>query len=176
MASEKPAAAPAPAADKDGAPAKKGGMKVIIVAAAVVLLEVGTVFITLKASGGPKRVIADPVPTEPVKKVEKDVEVKVFEAASLPNKQSGRLALYKFQVVAKVAETKKKEVTALFEEKDFEIRDQMRTIIASSVEEELNEPGLETLRRKVLFQLEQDIGKDMIKEVLIPVCWGNYNN
>ena len=48
MASEKPAAAPAaaPAADnKDAAPAKKGGMKMIIIAGVVVALEVATVVV-----------------------------------------------------------------------------------------------------------------------------------
>ena len=174
MASEKPSAAPAPAADKDKeAPAaKKGGLKIAIVAAVVVLLEIGTVVGTLKMAGGPRTVVAEPPASKPAEPIEKDAEVKLFEAKSLPNIQSGRLFLYQFQAVAKVKETNKEKVTAAFAEKDFEIRDQMRTIIASSTPEALNEPGLETLRRQVLYQLEQDIGKDLIKEILIPVCMG----
>ena len=172
MANEKPAAAPAPAADDKDAPKKKGGLKMIIVAAAVVLLEVGTVVVTIKMASGPKPVIAQPVTTAPAEKVEKDAEVKIIDA-KLPNTQSGRLYLYDLAVVAKISEKNKEKVTALIAERESEIRDQIRTIIASSDSQSLAEPGLETLRRKISYQLEQDVGKDgkdMLKEILIPKC------
>ena len=173
MASEKPAAAPAPAAtaDKDAPAKKKGGMKMIIAGAAVLLLEVGTVFITMKMAGGPKQIIAAPVATHPAVEVEKEAEIKLIEAR-LPNLQGGKLYIYQFQAVVKVTEKDKKKVTELIAEKEFEIKDQIRTIVASSDPEALSEPGLETLRRQVMHQLEEDLGKDLIKEVLIPTCTG----
>ena len=169
MASEKPAAAPPAAADAKEAPQKKGGKKMIIAAVVVVVLEAATVFVTMGLSSGPRKVTAEVPATAPAEKVEKDAEVKVIEA-KMPNQQSGKLYMYDLQVVAKVAEKSKDKVTALIAEREAEIRDQLRTIIASSDPKSLGEPGLETLRRQMNYQIEQDIGKDLIKEILIPKC------
>ena len=169
MASKKEEAAPAAAAEEKEAPAKKGGMKMMIAAAVVVLLEVGTVFVTVKLSSGPKQVMAEQPSTSTAAAVEKDAEVKLF-ADKLYNQQSGKLWLYDMQVVAKVSEKNKEKVTGLLADHDSEVRDRIRTIIASSDPKSLQEPGLETLRRQIAYQLEQDIGKELIKEVLIPKC------
>jgi len=173
MANEKPAAPsksqePSAAA---AAPAKKSPMiKMAIVAGAVVILEIGTVGITMTMSGGPKHVIAEPLPA-PVATVQpKEVEVKLIDAR-LPNSQAGgRLYLYDLQGVTTTDETNKTTVTELFTEREASIRDRIRTIIASSDPKTFAEPGLETLRRQIAYQLEQAIGKDLIKEVLIPKC------
>jgi flagellar basal body-associated protein FliL len=170
MASEKSAAAPAAsAAEEKAAPQKKGGMKMIIAAIAVVLLEVGTVVVTVKMSAGPKAAMAEQPATATTAATEKDVEVKLI-ADKLPNNQSGRLWMYDMQIVAKVAEKKKEKVAELLTERESEIRDRIRTIVASSDPKSLAEPGLETLRRQIAYQLEQDIGKELVKEVLIPKC------
>jgi flagellar basal body-associated protein FliL len=171
MASEKPAEKPAAPAEesKDAAPKKKGGMKLIIAGAVVVVLEIGTVFVTAKMAGGPKQATAAPPTSAPAETIEKEVEVKLIDAR-LPNAQRGPLYLYDLAVVAKVAEKDKEEVTKAVAEREAEIKDQIRTIIASSDPKSLAEPGLETLRRQISFQLEHDIGKDLIKEILIPKC------
>jgi flagellar basal body-associated protein FliL len=170
MANEKPAATPAAASPEEkDAPKKKGGMTMMIAAAVVVILEVGTVLVTVKMASGPKQVMAAPAATAPAEKIEKDAEVKLIDA-KLPNTQSGRLYLYDLAVVAKVDEKDKDKVAALLTERESEIRDQVRTIIASSDPKSLAEPGLETLRRQISYQLEQDMGKDLLKEILIPKC------
>jgi flagellar basal body-associated protein FliL len=172
MANEKPAAAakPAePAAAPAAAPKKKPMAKMAVMAAVVVLLEGGTVGLTMMMAGGPKRAIAEVPTTAPAPAAEKDVEIKVLDTR-LPNNTSGRLYLYDIQVVITTAEKNKAKVTDLFAEKDAEIRDRIRAIIASSDAKSLSEPGLETLRRQIAYQLEQDVGKDLIKEVLLPKC------
>jgi flagellar basal body-associated protein FliL len=170
MANEKPAAAPAaPAAEEKDVPRKSGGMKMIVAAAVVVLLEAGTVAVTVKLSSGPRPVIAETPATAMAAAVDKDAEVKLVEA-KLYNSQSGKLWLYDLQVVAKVSEKNKEKVSELFAEHESEIRDRIRTIVASSDPKSLAEPGLETIRRQIAYQLEQDIGKELVKEVLIPKC------
>jgi flagellar basal body-associated protein FliL len=167
MASEKPAkpAEPAP----EGEAPKKGGKKTILVAAVVLLLEGATVAVTMVMAGGPRRAVADVPTPAPKEAVEKDAEVKIIEA-KLPNSREGHLYLYDLQIVAKVGEKNKEKVTELFSERDAQIRDHIRTVIAGFDPKSLTEPGLETLRRQVSYQLEQDVGKDLVKEVLIPKC------
>jgi flagellar basal body-associated protein FliL len=53
------------------------------------------------------------------------------------------------------------------------IQDRIRTIIAQSDPDKLgggSEPGLETLRRQVKFQLDDVLGSGLIQEVLVPKC------
>jgi flagellar basal body-associated protein FliL len=161
-----------PAEEK--APKKGLPIKAIVVALAVVVMEVATVGVTVMMSGGPKTSMAHVPQTqsqEEEKPKEKDAEVKLMDA-SLANAKHGanRLFLYNLAVVAKVGEKEKEKAKALFEEHDAEIKDRIRTIVASSSPEIMDEPGLETLRRQIKYQLDQDLGKDVIKDLLIPKC------
>ena len=172
MAAEKPAkpAEAAPAAAEENP--KKGGMtKMIIVAAVVLVLEGATIGVTMMISAGPKKVIAD-VPVAPTQPAEHDTEVKLVEAM-LPNNVGGRLFYYDLGVVVKVDDKNKVKITELFAEREAETKDHIRAIIASSDPKALAEPGLETLRRQIAYQLDETLGKDgkgLIKEVLIPKC------
>jgi flagellar basal body-associated protein FliL len=167
MANDK---APAPAAEVAAAAPKKAGMKLALAAAVVLGLEAATIGVTMKLAGGPSTAGAAELPIQKKEEVvERDVEVKLI-SERLPNSLSGRQYLYDLQVVVKVSDKNKPKVAELFSERDAEIRDQVRTIIASSDPNSLTEPGLETLRRKISYQLEQVIGKDLLKEVLIPKC------
>ena len=169
MANDK-AAKPAEAAPAPAEPKKKGPIKLIAVALAVVLLEGGTVGVTIMMSGGPKRANAEiSVPTAPKQEPERDAEVLIVEA-KLPNSSTGRLFLYDLKVVAKVNEKNKDKMADLLKERSSEVQDRIRTIVASSDSKTLGEPGLETLRRQIGYQLEQDLGKDLVKELLIPRC------
>jgi flagellar basal body-associated protein FliL len=173
MAAEKPAkpADGAPAA-ADEKPKKGGMMKMLIVAAVVLVLEGVTVGVTMMISAGPKKVIADVPATAPAEAVVHEAEVKLVDAR-LPNNVGGRLYLYDLAVVVKVDEKNKVKVTELFADREAETKDHIRAIVASSDPKALAEPGLETLRRQIAYQLDETLGKDgkgMIKEVLIPKC------
>ena len=64
-------------------------------------------------------------------------------------------------------------VKQTIEDRGALIRDRIRTIIAQSDPEKLvggAEPGLETFRRQVKYQLDEIIGDGMIEEVLVPKC------
>jgi flagellar basal body-associated protein FliL len=65
------------------------------------------------------------------------------------------------------------QVKQTIKDRDALIKDRIRTIIAQSDPEKLgggSEPGLETLRRQVKYQLDEIIGEEMISEVLVPRC------
>ena len=102
----------------------------------------------------------------------KVVEISVLDFKA-PNKQSGRTFLYDVSIVTvSKGEFEEKVKTAI---KDHEalVKDRVRTIIAQMDPEKLgggSEPGLETFRRQVKYQLDEILGEGMIDDVLVPRC------
>jgi flagellar basal body-associated protein FliL len=102
----------------------------------------------------------------------KSVVIKVTEFKA-PNKKSGSSFLYDLKICAVTKGEFQKRVEDAIAEKEPLIQDRIRTIIAQSDPEKLSggsEPGLETLRRQVKYQLDEIIGDGMIDEVLVPRC------
>ena len=100
------------------------------------------------------------------------VEMPVVDIRA-PNKQSGRTFLYDVSIFAVVGADAQDKVKDLISSRDALIKDRLRTIIAEMDPEKLgggSEPGLETLRRQVKFQLDQIVGDGLIDEVLVPRC------
>ena len=93
-----------------------------------------------------------------------------------PNKVSGRMFLYDVAIEVQVSGANAAKVKTKLEQRKALISDRVRTIIAQSDPEKLNgqtEPGLETLKRQVKYQLEEIVDPKttgMIDEVLIPRC------
>lgn len=89
------------------------------------------------------------------------------------NKVSGRMYLFDVSIEAQVLGANLDKVKAKLEQRKALISDRVRTIIAQSDPEKLNgqaEPGLETLKRQVKFQLEDVVGPGLIDEILVPRC------
>jgi len=103
----------------------------------------------------------------------KSVVIKVTEFKA-PNKKSGSTFLYDLKICAVLKAEYQKRVEDAISEREPLIQDRIRTIIAQSDPEKLSggtEPGLETLRRQVKYQLDEIIGEEgMIDEVLVPRC------
>ena len=90
-----------------------------------------------------------------------------------PNKQTGRTFLYDVSIFAVAKADHQKAVEETIKAREATIKDRIRTIIAQSDPDKLgggSEPGLETLRRQVKYQLDELVGEGMINEVLIPRC------
>lgn len=90
-----------------------------------------------------------------------------------PNKLSGRTFLYDVSIFVSVKSEHEAAVTQALKDREAMIRDRIRTIIAQMDPDRLNganEPGLETLRRQVKYQLDEMIGEGLIEEVLVPRC------
>jgi flagellar basal body-associated protein FliL len=100
------------------------------------------------------------------------VEISVLDA-KFPNHISGRTFLYDVSIAIEVkAESADKVKKEIADHNDL-ILDRVRTIIAQLDPEKLgggSEPGLETLRRQVKYQLDEIVGDGMIDEVLVPKC------
>jgi hypothetical protein len=107
-----------------------------------------------------------------VKKTDKKkiYEIDVVKDFKAPNRITGRNIIYDVAIVASVKGAYKSKVEAIFGEREGLIKDRVRTIIAQCEPDKLAEPGLETLRRQVKYQLDLLVGPDMIEEVLVPRC------
>jgi flagellar basal body-associated protein FliL len=102
----------------------------------------------------------------------KTVEIPVVDFRA-PNKQSGRMFIYDVSIFAVVKAPVADQVKQIITDSDALIKDRVRTIIAESDPDKLgggSEPGLETLRRQIKFQLDEIVGDGMIDEVLVPRC------
>jgi flagellar basal body-associated protein FliL len=102
----------------------------------------------------------------------KSVVMKVTEFKA-PNKKNGITFLYDLKICIVTKAEYQKQIEDTIADKEPLIQDRIRTIIAQSDPEKLSggaEPGLETLRRQVKYQLDEIIGDGMIDEVLVPRC------
>lgn len=111
-------------------------------------------------------------PAAPVIKPKGKYALTVIEFKAT-NKVSGRMFLFDVSIEAQVLGANLEKVKAKLEQRKALISDRVRTIIAQSDPEKLNgqaEPGLETLKRQVKFQLEDVIGPGLIDEILVPRC------
>ncbi len=185
---KKPAADPKAAkADAHGKAGGGGGgglmAKTPVVVGAVMLVEAVVLFAGFKfLNGGPRRADAGVnltdggATTRPAASADADrataVEVPVVEIRA-PNKQSGRTFLYDVSIFAVTPAASSDKLKDLISSRDALIKDRVRTIIAEMDPEKLgggSEPGLETLRRQVKFQLDQIVGDGLVNEVLVPRC------
>jgi flagellar basal body-associated protein FliL len=192
------AAAAAAASDKKkddaGKAAGAGGLltKTPVLLAGVMILEAAVLFAGFKFLGsGPKvsagaELIADAhggggdkggehgdggKSTGPTDK-KTPVEINVVEFRA-PNKQSGRTFVYDVSIFAVAKQENEEKVKGAIDKRSRLIQDRVRTIIAQSDPEKLgggSEPGLETLRRQVKYQLDEIVGEGLIEEVLVPRC------
>jgi len=124
-----------------------------------------TTDISKKDDGGDKNGPAD---------AGKTVEVELLDG-KFPNKQNGRTFLYDVHFRLSVKTEAADKVKKIITDRSALIEDRIRTIIAQSDPEKLNggsEPGLETLKRQVKYQLDEIVGDGLIDEVLVPQCIG----
>lgn len=181
---ESGAAAPASARPGGAAapePAKKGGLlsKTPVLLAGVMVVEAVVLVAGFKILGGKPQAAtgaelvadakADDKGTADKKKT---VEVQVVEFKA-PNKSSGRTFLYDVSIYVVVKAQFEQRVKDTFKANEALIQDRIRTIIAESDPDKLgggSEPGLETLRRQVKYQLDEIVGDGVIDEVLVPRC------
>jgi flagellar basal body-associated protein FliL len=110
-------------------------------------------------------------PAGPVDK-KKPVEMQLI-AGRYINKAAGKAFIYDVAIYVVTRAEHEEAVKTKIKEREALIQDRVRTIIAQSDPDRLgggSEPGLETLRRQVKYQLDEIVGDGMIDEVLVPRC------
>lgn len=96
------------------------------------------------------------------------VEMPVCEVDAF-NKMTGKLFVYHLQVVAIVNRAAAQKFKELVNARDATIRDRINTVVRRAEPKYLNEPGLETLRRQIKFELDKVFGdENLIQELLLP--------
>ncbi len=114
----------------------------------------------------------EPIPLEIKSHGPALVEVPV-DSFRAQNQLDGRTYLYDVDISVQVPSKHADEVKAKLEASTGLVRDRMTRIIRSIDPQKLNgttEPGLETLRRQVRYQLDLIVGEGLIEEVLVPRC------
>ncbi|HUU82447.1 MAG TPA: hypothetical protein VM243_02980 [Phycisphaerae bacterium] len=85
------------------------------------------------------------------------------------NSLSGRLQVYHLQVSALVHPGNRGEIESIVKDRAGTISDRINTVIRGADPKHLNEPGLETLRRQIKFELDKVFGNDsLVLELLVP--------
>jgi flagellar basal body-associated protein FliL len=184
-AAKKEAAAPAAAVEHG----KGGGFltKVPVLVGGAMLIEAIVLIGGYKVvAGGPKNAnAADLTTIEPTTRKSSGTEGDLGEVsgvtsaeiqlldARFPNKQSGHTFLYDVEMYVSVKQEASDKVKKAIGDHDALIKDRVRTIIAQLDPDKLgggSEPGLETLRRQVKYQLEEIVGEGLVDDVLVPRC------
>jgi flagellar basal body-associated protein FliL len=102
--------------------------------------------------------------------VTQDAELQVVKFRA-PNMKSGRLFLYDIEVYVKTKREKADVLKKLIDGYKATIEDRLGRVVRSAEPQDLQEDGLETIRRQVRHELTQIVGDEkMIDEILIPRC------
>jgi flagellar basal body-associated protein FliL len=136
----------------------------------VMTLEGGGIFVAMKLFG------SDPAPVVGAQVSETQqaaaTEREVLLARLRPsNMRTGKLFLWDMEVYGVVEQSRMEKVKNLLENREATIHDRLARLVRSADPRQLEEPGLETLRRQIKHEMEQIFGQEgLFKEVLIPKC------
>ena len=167
-----PATEAAPAADTKAAPAPRGKALTFGIFGGVMVVEAVAIFLGMKMMG------SEPDPTLGMEKTmetttkpwEESQELSVAEVR-VPNNNGSRTILYSTKVVIRVHHESRDKMKEFLENRKSTVEDLIGRVIRSADERQLSEPGLETLKRQIRFELSRLIGDDkVIEQVLIPEC------
>jgi len=151
----------------------RGRLTPLIVVAALMLGEGVAVFLMAQAlSPKPAATLAgegDPALGSEEGGVSGDlVEVDLAECRP-SNKMSGKFLTFQIRVSGLVDNEKRATVEEMVRAKQARIDDAVNVVVRAAEPAELNEPGLETLRRRLRHELGRVFGDEtLIRQVLIP--------
>ncbi len=171
------AEAPKPEASAEAKPPappekKSGKFMTMGLIGGVMLVEGVGIFMVMKFMG------ADPDPTQALehgvqattRPWEESQEIQVAQVR-VPNSSGSRTFLYNVRVVIRVHHKDHDKVKEFMESRKNTIEDVIGRVIRSADERHLAEPGLETVKRQIRYELGSLLGDEsLIEQVLIPEC------
>jgi flagellar basal body-associated protein FliL len=177
MANDEKPAAEKKAKGKSGGVGKKSRTPYMVVAL-LMLGEGAAIFFVAKIMFAPsplEAVAADPLPEDrttsdgvDVSQVAQTAEVDIADCRP-SNKVTGKLLTFRLRVSALVRGDEAEHVKELVAANSARIEDRVNFVIRSAEPHHLNEPGLETIKRRMKRELDQILGDEqLILEILIP--------
>jgi flagellar basal body-associated protein FliL len=171
MADENTNAAEAPS--DGGKPKSK--MKKLIVIGGLMLVEGIVIFAGVKFLGGsPTESEAQEMPAEVsnmeqlLEDIGRETELEIAKISAY-NNRPGNQMVYNLTVSCRVNTDVKEKAESLLELRSMTIQDRIQKVIRNADPQFMTEPGLETIRRQIKFELDQILGTDaLINEILIP--------
>lgn len=165
-----------------GSSRKKQTLMMLGVLLVVMLAEGGGVYFAVKFfGGGPKVVVAEGLSSIGMPgghgegaagstDASRDVELAVVKFKA-PNMKSGRLFLYDIEVYAKTKKDRADTLKKLLENYKATLEDRLSRVVRAAEPQDLQEDGLETIRRQVRHEVGQVVGDEkLVDEILIPKC------
>lgn len=160
-------------------PKAKLPIKTIMVVLGVILLEAGTISFFIVAKGGtPDSAQGGTDPIEQTRELPNKTlaEVVLTQETSVDNYIGGKFKMIvTLQVAAKVETADKENLDKRVTEHGNEILNSVRIVISSASPEEIKDPKLQVIKRQLKSEIEDVVGKDIIKEILLPI-WSSYTS
>ncbi len=107
-------------------------------------------------------------PADPKSQQAQLVEVDLGECRP-SNRATGKLISFQIRVAVLVNATNMEQVKSVVDTRQGRIRDRINFVFRSAEPSHLNEPGMETLKRRIKNELERVLETpDLVEEVIIP--------
>jgi len=150
---------------------RRGKLLTFAVFGGVMVVEGLCIFLCMKLMG------ASPDPTvgmeglTPTTRPWEEIHELPVAQVRVPNSNGARTTLYSVKVVVQVHHSEKQKVQEFLDNRKSTIEDVISRVIRSADERHLAEPGLDTLKRQVRYELSSLIGDEkIVRSVLIPEC------
>jgi hypothetical protein len=138
---------------------KSGRTRTLLLVAALVVGEAALILGVMALFSGPPEVEASALAVAEVPEDEKIVEQQVL-SARLPNSKRGLTYLYETEIYVQVRRRHLERVATELEQFRYEIKAELTTVWRTSDPHDFDEPGFETLMRKVHALMNQRFGVD----------------
>jgi flagellar basal body-associated protein FliL len=164
-----------PAKDDIQKEKRKLPLKAMLILLSVMLLEGAAVSVFFVMKGGPKPAEG----SDPIAETEKNVnndyaEVMLVQDFQVDNYMAGRSRMIvTLEVAAKVESINKEKLEQSVSGHSKEILNAVRVLVSSAQPDQIKDPKLEVIKRKVKNCVEEIVGEGMIQEILMPI-WQTY--
>jgi len=146
-------------------------LKTLIILLLVFLIEGGTISLFFVMRGGPNPAEGtDPIEDTQTTQQNKYAEVVLVQDFQVDNYMAGRTRMIvTLEVAAKVELTNKEKLDQNVSEHSKEILNSVRILVSSAQPDQIKDPKLEVVKRKIKSGVEEIVGEGLIEEVLLPV-------